>query len=411
MECGTGGIKERETMRLEHKKKTRKIVGVCVITLLLMSGCSQKNMKTSQQTYMETWLEKANLGATETKEELYEAAQSEDTLVIYTVTTRVFDVKESFEREYPGLTVEIKHVRSKDVVDQVKLNYEQEKYPCDLVICSDNDGSLNDQLVKPGIIYPYIPNDIAPKMKEGHADGELFFLGEALMLFYNGELYKEAPIKNIWELTQNKYKGKIIMANPLRSFSTYGFCSMLLKEEKQVEEAYERYKGEKLRIPEGSTASEILWEQMAPNIVFTNSSDEVAEGIGNSGKEGMELGIMISSKMRLMDIGYQFAPIYRLDPFSAVYTPNCIMIAGGCKNINAAKLFVRYILGEADGTGEGRLPYSTKGTWSTRVDAPDGNDVPLYKMDVMSLDERYIHENREDIQRFFERILNDNITE
>ncbi len=398
-------------MRIENQKRKKRIAILCIFTLLFFSGCSQKDIKTSQQKDMEKWMEEANLDAVETKEELYEAALSEHTLVIYTVSTRVFDVKESFEKEYPGLTVEINHIRSGDLVDHLLQNYEKKDYLCDLVICSDNDASLYDQLIQPGIIYPYIPSDIASKMKEGHAEEELVFLGESLMLFYNGEAYKEAPVKNIWELTKEQYKGKIIMANPLRSFSTYGFCAMLLKEDKKIEEAYERYKGEPLKISQGKTAGEILWEQMAPNIVFTNSSDEVAEGIGNSGKDGMEIGIMISSKMRLKDIGYQFEPIYKLDPFAAVYTPNSIMVAGGCKNINTAKLFVRYIMGEADGTGEGRMPYSTKGTWSTRIDVPDGNDVPLSKIDLIPLDRTYIQENKEEIKYFFEYILNENITE
>jgi iron(III) transport system substrate-binding protein len=390
----------------------KKRIGVFICTLLLLllaSGCAQKETQTNQQKDMKQWLKSAALDADETKDKLYHAAQSEGTLVIYSVSSRVFDVKESFEKEYPGLTVEIEDVRGDDVVNQLLHNYEQKDYQCDLVLCSDCDGSLYNQLIKPGIIYPYIPKDIAPKMKKGLTDGELDFLGESLMLFYNGALYDKSPIKNIWELTEEQYKGKVIMANPLRSFSTYGFSAMLLRESDKIEAAYKRYQGEALVIPKGKTAGEILWEKMAPNIVFTNSSDEVAEGIGNNDKNGMEIGIMISSKLRLKDIGYRMEPIYRLDPFAAVYTPNSIMVAGGAKNINTAKLFIRYILGEADGTGVGREPYSSKGTWSTRIDVSDGNDIPLDQMDVISLDRDYLHHNRDGIKAFFEGILNDNI--
>ena len=394
------------------KLKRKRGIILCVLILLFMStGCNHKVERTNQQKIMEAWLDKAALDKEETKEELYEAALSEDTLVIYSVSSRAFDVKESFEKEYPGLTVEIIDVRGNDLVSQLLQNYKDQNYQCDLVICSDNDGSLYNDLIQPRIIYPYIPKDIAPKMKEDHTDGKLDFLGEALMLYYNGHKYQKAPITNIWELTQGKYKGKIIMANPLRSFTTYGFNAMLIKESEKVAKAYKQYCGEELPIPKGKSAGEILIEQLAANIVFTNSSDEVAEGIGNNDKSGMEIGIMISSKYRLHEIGYYFEPIYRLEPFAAVYTPNSIMMAGGSKNINSAKLFVRYILGEADGTGEGRLPYSTLGTWSTRVDAPDGNDVPLSKIDVISLDRNYVHSNKERLQKYFEDMLNENITD
>lgn len=383
------------------------VVVMGIFTLLGLGGCADK--QTSKEAYMEEWLREANLKDTYTKEELYQKSLKEDTLVIYSVSSRIFDVKDSFEKEYPGLTVEIKDVRGNDIVGQLQKNHEEENYQCDLVVCSDNDGSLFKDLIEPGIIYPYIPYDIAPVMKEGHTSGELIFLGETLMLFYNGEMFDDVPIKNIWELTEDKYKGKIIMANPLRSFSTYGFSAMLIQKSEQLAEAYKEYAGKELLLSKGETAGEHLWDKVTYNAVFTSSSDEVAEGIGNSGQDGYAIGVMISSKMRLKELGYNFEPIYRLKPFTGVYTPNDIMMAGGAQNINTAKLFIRYLLGETDGTGEGMLPYSTVGTWSTRTDVPDGNDVPLSEMDIINLDREYIYENREKLNVLFEKTLEKNL--
>jgi len=387
------------------------IVAVLVGLAIILTGCGESSINDSQSVSMKRWLIEADLNSEQSPEQLYQAALKEDMLVIYSVSSRVFDVKESFEKEYPGLIVEIKDIRSNDVVRQMKSNYKNEDYACDLVICSDCDGSLYTELIQPGIIYSYIPKDIEPMLSEVHIEGKLTFMGEAIMVFYNSEIFSKSPIKNIWELTENKYKGKIIMANPLSSFSTYGFCAMLIKEADQFEAAYEQYKGEALQVSEGKNAGEIFWEQVAPNMVFTNSSDEVLEGIGNSGRDGMMIGFMLSSKMRLQEMGYDFEPIYRLEPFSSVYTPNCVMLSGGAKNVNSAKLFIRYLLGETDGTGEGIQPFSTKGTWSVRTDVSDGNDVPISQIDMLSLDEEYIYENRDDINSFFEKILMENVEE
>ena len=288
-------------------------------------------------------------------------------------------------------------------------NYRNENYVCDLVICSDCDGSLYKELIEPGIIYPYIPWDIAPNMKEGHTDKELVFLGEAMMFVYNDEVFETQPVENIWELTEDTYKGKIIMANPLSSFSTYGFCTALVTESDKMEKSYEDYFGEPLLVPEGKCAGEIFWEMAAPNIIFTNSSDEVMEGVSNGGTDGICIGIMISSKLRYRELGYPLVPVYDLNPFAAVYTPNSVMIAGGSKNINSAKLFIRYLLGETDGTGEGLNPYSTVGTWSARTDVADGNPVPLSEMDVIYLDKEYIYNNREKMLTFWGKLLKENV--
>lgn len=390
--------------------KRRWMLILLLLQVIMMAGCGENEKNNKQAEKMQKWKEEANLSGKESAEELYQAASEEDTLVIYSVSSRVFEVKESFEKEYPGLTVEIKDVRGEDIVNMLQDNYEKENYACDLVICSDCNGSLNRELLEPGILYSYIPPDIAPKMKESHADNELVFVGEALMFFYNETVFDEQPIQNIWELTKEQYKGKIIMANPLSSFSTYGFCSAVLGESEKISEAYEEYAGEALDVPKGKTAGEVFWEQAAKNIVFTNSSDEVLEGIGGIGSDDYWIGIMISSKMRYQELGYHFAPIYRLNPFSTVYTPNSVTIAAGSPNINTAKLFVRYLLGETDGTGEGIKPYMTSGTWSTRVDVEDANEVPLSQIDYLEINKKYLYENMDAMSNFWNELLKENVT-
>ncbi len=396
---------------MSFSKIYQELIWILIVSMFLcLSGCSNQKQQSVQQQEMQKWLEEANLSDTLTKEELYESALLEDTLVIYSVSSRAFEVKECFEKEYPGLTVEIKDIRGEDIVSMLQDNYEKENYACDLVICSDCNGTLNRVLLEPRILYSYVPTDIAPKIKEGHADNELVFVGEALMFFYNENVFGEQPIHNIWELTEKQYKGKIIMANPLSSFSTYGFCSAVLGEPEKIAKAYEEYAGEVLTVPEGKTAGEFFWEQAVKNIVFTNSSDEVLEGIGGVGSDDYWIGIMISSKMRYQDLGYHFAPIYRLNPFSTVYTPNSVTIAAGSPNVNTAKLFVRFLMGETDGTGEGIKPYMTKGTWSTRVDVEDANEVPLSEIDYLEINKEYLYENMDAMSDFWNELLKENVT-
>ena len=129
---------------------------------------------------MDIWLEQSQLDHADNKEQLYEAALLEGTLVIYSVSSRVFEVAELFQQEYPGLTVEIKDVRGDDVVNQLLYNNENEIYECDLVICSDNDGRLFKDLIEPGIIYSYMPQDIKPHMLRQQSN-RVDFLGGLLL--------------------------------------------------------------------------------------------------------------------------------------------------------------------------------------------------------------------------------------
>ena len=81
------------------------------------------------------------------------------------------------------------------------------------------------------------------------------------------------------------------------------------------------------------------------------------------------------------------------------------------QNINSAKLFIRYLLGETDGKGEGILPFTTLGTWSAREDVADGDIVPLSQLDVKYLNKKFIYENRQNIIEFWETILKENVTQ
>lgn len=377
-----------------------KAIILCISVLLLTTGCGGDKKA--------EWLKDADLSAEETSDELYEKALKEDTLVIYSISTRITEVKQSFERQYPGLAVEVIDVRSDSIVNMVESDNNSGKSGSDIVICNDNSGELSEKLIDTGFIYPYIPYDIAPKLRAGHGGRELLFLDEAQLLYYNSEVYNENPITNIWELCEEQYRGKIYMPSPLRSYSTYGFCAMTMSKSEELRKAYSDYSGTELEIPDGKTAAEVFWEKLSVNVCFTNSSDETAEALGSATGKA-HFGLMISSKQRLKGVGYHFEPIYKLNPFSGSYASTSVMITAGSKNISSAKLFIRWLLGEADGSGEGALPYKTEGTWSVRNDVSDGNAMPLSEIDLLWLDKDYMKKNKDCIAEFFTNIVKQNL--
>lgn len=340
-----------------------------------------------------------------TPEELYELALKEDTLVVYTVSTRVVETKEAFEKAYPGLLVEVRDLRSPNLIDEVEKGQSNGIPVCDVVLCNDNSGEFKSRLVDTGIVVPFLPKDIGSHMKEDNPYGMVSFLNEAELLFYSTKRYDECPINNIWELTDAKYKGRIYMPNPLRSFSTYAFCAASLDEDQEFEKAYEEYYKEKMDSEDSENAAEVFWNRMSENIIFTNSSDEVIEALND---DKADFGWCVSSKMRLAGVGYALAPVYKLNPFCGCRTSYAVMITAGCQNENAAKLFIRFLLGESDGQGEGYKPFSTVGTWSVRDDVPDGNEVPMDEIDLIIPDQQRLIDGKEMVVSFWTDVLKGN---
>ena len=381
----------------------RKWIAVLLAVFLLagVSGCGKPAASESEQA-LQKWLEQAELNSQDTPEALYEAALKEDTLVVYSTTTRIYKVKESFEAAYPGLTVEVYDTRAHDLVASLLNSYETQDWNCDIVICSDDNANLTGKLLPLHIINKYVPHDIAPALRNGADEELLYFVGEFEQLFYNTEVYGECPITNWWELTEPEWEGKIYMNSPLRSFPAYALVHSVIVNSDKMAEAYEARYGKPLEVPEGSCAGKVFWERLVQNgVQFTTSSNELVELVGTPGQSDPPLAFMISSKTRRNDVGLQVGAAYGVAPCDGVYAPNSISIAGGAKNVNAAKLFIRWLLGETDGTGEGLKPYLLDGTWPVRTDVQTQSPVSLDEGSFWYNDKDDVAAREEEILEFW----------
>ncbi len=371
---------------------------------LLVSGCSQKQI--TENSSMDEWVKDANLHGEETPEELYEKAKSEGILTIYTVSTRIFDVVKSFEKQYPGLTVKVYDLRADELVEKVRQIGES-TFDCDIVFCTDVDGSLTRDLIPNKRVFKYTPYDIADKMLPGCDDEYLSVMGELIVIGYNGALHDKPPVSNWWELTEKQWYGKVYAPNPAKSVTTLGTISMMFKYESMLEQAYYNRYGIRFEPQNGEGAAETYVRRLLENgLNIVNSSDETAEAIGASGAED-NLGIIVSSKVRQRDIGYTLLNNYDADPVAGFANPGNIMLAGGTKNINSAKLFIRWILGESDGQGEGYKPFLQNGAWSTRSDVQSLSPNSLDRMKLIYTDGDYVFENRSEILAFWEKVLSE----
>ncbi len=367
----------------------------------LLSGCGDGESSAQAQ-----WEEIAALDTTETPDELYQKALQEDTLVVYSVTTRIYDVKDSFEAQYPGLTVEVYDMRAYDMVDALLEEYETDKVQCDVVICSDDDGRLTGELLPQGVIYKYLPADIAPFIIDEANTELLYFVGEAEQLFYNDRVYDTCPIDNWWALTEPEWYGNVYMNSPLRSQPAYALLNTVIANSDAMADAYLARYGTALEVPEDSCAGKIFWEMLVANGVgFTTSSNEIVELVGAEGTDNPPLGFMISSKIRRTSIGLDVAVAYGAAPCDGVYSANSVSIAGQCTNISAAKLFVRWLMGETDDNFTGMLPYLLEGTWSVRTDVDSDSAIQLADGNFWFYDKEQLLADSEDILAFWDALV------
>jgi iron(III) transport system substrate-binding protein len=375
-----------------------------LLCVTLLSACG--GMPPEKEDPLAGWLAGAKLGAEETSEELYAAAQKEDMLVVYSTTTRMFDVAASFEKAYPGLLVQVEDMREDDIYEKLTENYAAGDFSCDVIVSSDGHGVLTNEFIPKTIAVKYVPYDIEDKLLPETNTNLLMFSGEATVVGYNETQYVSPPVNNLWELTEEQWRDMVYMPNPAKSATTMAFLSMIMKSSDMLAQSYKELYGEPLTIPEGENAGKVFIRKLVENdVMLVNSSDEVCEEIGYPGSAHKSIGIFSSGKLRMRDLGYEMVANYDLQPFCGVYSSISVMLAGGAKNVNTAKLFVRWLMGETDGQGEGYAPYLHGGAWSVRNDVSDDTNVDVASLNLLYLDRDYFYQEYDDITAFWKEMI------
>ena len=115
------------------------------------------------------------------------------------------------------------------------------------------------------------------------------------------------------------------------------------------------------------------------------------------------MGIVTSSKMRSVEEkGWVIDTATGVAPMESVESPSFVMLADQAENVNAAKLFIRWMCGEADGRGEGYRKFAVRGSWSVRSDQlPVEGNRPYSEIALWPLDMQYNYGITRDINDFW----------
>lgn len=385
----------------KYTQAGRRMVALALALLLglALAACGQ-NVEAAPAD-ADAWMEQASFAAQESPEELYQKALEEGgSLLVYTTTTRAMDTKNSFEKQYPGLVVEMRDMRSSYLVETILQEQAEGQVQCDVVLCSDNSAAISGTLED--VVCKYTPWDMTDKLLYTNEVNHLHFMTEAQVFCYNGEAWDTPPFDNVWQLCEERFYGKVYVPNPLSSYSTYSLFETMLRQDEAMREAYRQLYGEELDLPADENAGEEFLRRLIKNgLVVTNSSDEVAEAVGAPGQRSEAVGSIISSKLRMNSVGYTLRPQYQLAPFAGVSSRNSVMVTVGTPRASTAKLFVRWLLGEADGGGDGYAPFMQKGTWSVRSDVADGDDTPFEDIPLLDPDKTHLYQDLEPFEAFW----------
>ena len=355
---------------------------------------------------------KINDGSQSTAE-LYELAKKEGQVTIYSISSRITAVKKSFEEAYPGVTVNAYDISSNELYEKITRELASGVHTADVIHIKDEDGQIYVEMVTPGKFNLYYPTDIASHIAPASRKYAMPLYVELSQWFYNYELFDKPPVSSWWDLTKPEWKGRLVIQDPL-SANTYliNFAAFVANAD-LFEKDYERVFGQKLQIspelarlvPDGkpTAAHELIKRLFDNDIIYESSSDNVCIAVATPGQKGPGLlGWAASSKLRKNDSdGWVLAPI-DITPGTSLHNQNNLYVVDQAPHPNAAKLLVRWMLGEADGKGAGFSPFNTLGGWSVRDDVVPAKGNPLLdNIKTVAADPSYLYSMTPEIKDFW----------
>lgn len=382
-----------------------KLSASLLIPALLLAGCSKSNA--SEPAVQAVAAEQAQSIEQQkelTVDELYALAKEEGSVTVYSMSSRINSVKESFEAKYPGVSVVVYDMRQSELLEKFQREYEAGIRNADIIFVKDTDGSVYNEFVKRGQLAAYNPSDLTKNSPAQFQSGGFAPYFEMKQIFYNTEVYPASPIDSWWDLTRDEYKGKLIIRNPIENSETMGLFLSFVSHPDEMAQSYRQEFGKELELDGTSNAGYEFLKRLAKNDLIVMTSDtDIVSAVGAPGQANPPFGIATSSKMRdagasknlFMDVAWNLSP--RL----GVSDPAYLYIADKAKGLHAAQLLIRWMGGEVEGTGAGFKPFHVRGSWPTRNDVQPVNTPALDTLNLWPLDLDYNYLHQDELRNFW----------
>lgn len=314
---------------------------------------------------------------------IYAAAKGEGKVVLYSLSSRIYDALEGFKVKYPGIEVEAIDMADVDQIDKITREQNAGVYNADVLMLA-NGSTLLNELMPQGYVQNYVPSVLEDGVRTDDAIAKdfqrplLVHSVESKVVFYNTEAYPNgSPVDNLWDLTKPEWYGKIQMKDPMLTEENLNLLQTIVQHSDAMAAAYELEFGEKLKLSAGveNAGQEFIKRILKNGIVLTSSGADAAKAAGAAGQQDPPLTLSVaSSKIRYNETkGTKLGIAWEMQPKVGITKSNHLVMAANAPHPNAAKMIIRYLLGDSEGAG-GMKPFNVPGGWSSRSDvAPQGD--------------------------------------
>lgn len=374
-------------------------VGVPVLLLLAACGGGSPEVAQPSAAAEESPLDEASV------EELYEQAQEEGSVVVYSFTSRIAEVEAAFEGEYPGVDMIGNDISATEQIARIRAEAQAGTPGADVAYLSDAPVVLTE-LVQEGLLQRYVPPRLADAVPDEYAEPLLANRLSTKVLLYNEEAYPDgSPVSNLWELTEPEWEGRVVMVDPAVRGDYLDMVTEVVLRSEEMAAAHEELFGSEVELDEGvpDAGSQWLADLYANGVVLVDDTDNVNAAIGTTGQDEPPVGFSSYSDRRdNEDEGWALQAATDVVPAPGIAFPALLGLVEGAEHPAAARLAIDFLMGDDSETGgPGYEPFYVAGDYPVRTDmvAPD-DAFSLEELGAWVIDPAQVAERRAEVADF-----------
>ncbi|MEU3461089.1 ABC transporter substrate-binding protein [Streptomyces sp. NPDC006733] len=276
-------------------------------------------------------------------DKLIAAARQEGGITVYDSTGDITKTVDAFTAKYG---IKATGVKSKvgDTLEKMTRENQAGNVTIDATFYEDGP-SLVGQLLAQKVVFTWIPGTLAQRIPAANQN-PLQVLSKGNMWIYNPKLFPDGcPVKNIWDLADPAWKGKVALQDPLGKPNIVEYFNQLKSVgDTRLREAYRAKYGKDL--PAGDSAGETWIKGLAKNSpIITSSDDDASAAVASPNQTKQRVALVSNAKFRdVADKNYSMRVCTGMQPWAGYQYPKYAAIATKSKHPNAAKLLVHFML-------------------------------------------------------------------
>jgi len=257
--------------------------------------------------------------------------------------------------------------------------------------------------VKSGILVNYIPPSLETLVPTEYQQPLISNRLSTKVLLYNEATYPNgAPVKNLWELTEPKWKGKVFMVDPLQRGDYLDLMVEIILHSDDMAKAYEQLYKKPIQLDVGTSNAGEMWiyRLLNNNAVLVKDQNGVYSAIGEVGQDQPPVGFGSYNDIRSnKEKGFALQIANDVVPSSGYIFPAVMGIVKNAQNPNAAKLLLTFMMGDdSPNGGTGFAPFYIPGDYPTRTDIKGHPDaLPRERLRAWSMNPVKTYEVRQHI--------------